>query len=92
MAEHGLQGGFGAAILEILEEEGLSNVEVKRIGLPDQFIEHGAVRLLRERFGFTTETLLRDVQFFVQGGLPAGGAGTVGVSKGGTAAARGLIR
>jgi 1-deoxy-D-xylulose-5-phosphate synthase len=69
--EHVLQGGFGSAVLEILEEEGLSGVEVKRIGLPDQFIEHGAVRSLRERFGFTTETLLRDVQLFVQGGLPA---------------------
>ena len=90
--EHVLQGGFGSAVLEILEEEGLSNVEVKRIGLPDQFIEHGAVRSLRERFGFTPETLLRDVHLFVQGGLPAGGAGTVGASKGGTAAARGLIR
>jgi 1-deoxy-D-xylulose-5-phosphate synthase len=69
--EHVLQGGFGSAILEILEEEGLAGVEVKRIGLPDQFIEHGAVRSLRERFGFTTESLLRDVQSFVQAGLSA---------------------
>ncbi|MBI3595840.1 MAG: 1-deoxy-D-xylulose-5-phosphate synthase [Nitrospirae bacterium] len=68
--EHVLQGGFGSAVLEVLEEDGLSGVEVKRIGLPDQFIEHGAVRSLRERFGFTTETLLRDVQSFVQAGLP----------------------
>ena len=68
--EHVLQGGFGSAVLETLEEEGLAGVEVKRIGLPDQFIEHGAVRSLRERFGFTTESLLRDVQSFVQAGLP----------------------
>jgi 1-deoxy-D-xylulose-5-phosphate synthase len=69
--EHVLQGGFGSAVLEVLEEEGLSGVEVKRIGLPDQFIEHGAVRSLRERFGFTAESLLRDVQLFVQAGLSA---------------------
>jgi len=67
--EHVLQGGFGSAVLEVLEEEGLSGVEVKRIGLPDHFIQHGAVRTLRERFGFTAETLLRDIQFFVQAGL-----------------------
>jgi 1-deoxy-D-xylulose-5-phosphate synthase len=68
--EHVLQGGFGSAVLEVLEEEGLFGVEVKRIGLPDLFIEHGSVRLLRERFGFTTETLLRDIQSFMQAGLP----------------------
>jgi 1-deoxy-D-xylulose-5-phosphate synthase len=76
--EHVLKGGFGSAVLEVLEEEGISGVEVKRIGLPDQFIEHGGVRILRERFGFTADTLLRDIQSFYQEGLPAG---TVGYSR-----------
>jgi len=83
--EHVLQGGFGSAVLEILEEEGLSNMEVKRIGLPDQFIEHGSVRSLRERFGFTTESLLRDIQTFVHAGLSAarlpGARGQSGLPK-----------
>ncbi|HEY5649428.1 MAG TPA: 1-deoxy-D-xylulose-5-phosphate synthase, partial [Nitrospiria bacterium] len=57
-----LAGGFGSAVLEVLEEEGLFNVEVKRIGLPDQFIEHGAVATLREGFGFNVETIVRDVR------------------------------
>jgi len=73
--EHVLQGGFGSAVLEVLEEEGITGVEVKRIGLPDQFIEHGGVRILRERFGFTDDTLLRDVQSFFHAGLPAGPVG-----------------
>jgi 1-deoxy-D-xylulose-5-phosphate synthase len=73
--EHVLKGGFGSAVLEVLEEEGVSGVEVKRIGLPDQFIEHGGVRILRERFGFTADTLLRDVESFFQAGLPAGPVG-----------------
>lgn len=64
--EHVLHGGFGSAVLEILEQEGVLGVEVKRIGLPDQFIGHGAVKLLRERYGFTTETLLREMQAFLQ--------------------------
>jgi len=59
----------------VLEEEGITGVEVKRIGLPDQFIEHGGVRILRERFGFTDDTLLRDVQSFFHAGLPAGPVG-----------------
>jgi 1-deoxy-D-xylulose-5-phosphate synthase len=67
--EHVLQGGFGTAVLEVLEEEGLAGVEVKRIGLPDQFIEHGGIGILRERYGFTPETLHRDIQSFVQAGF-----------------------
>jgi len=73
--EHVLQGGFGSAVLEVLEEEGLVGVEVKRIGLPDLFIEHGGVGILRERFGFTTETLYRDIQSFIQSGLSTEPAG-----------------
>jgi 1-deoxy-D-xylulose-5-phosphate synthase len=39
--ENVLAGGFGAAVLEILEREGLNHVRVSRMGLPDRFIEHG---------------------------------------------------
>lgn len=61
-----LAGGFGSAVLEVLEEEGLFNIEVKRIGLPDKFIEHGSVSILREDFGFNVETIVRDIRFFLK--------------------------
>lgn len=35
-------GGFGSAVLEWLEDHGL-HAEVTRLGLPDSFVEHGAV-------------------------------------------------
>jgi len=38
--EHALMGGFGSAVLECLAEAGLANVRVKRLGVPDRFIEH----------------------------------------------------
>ena len=41
--EHVLEGGFGSAVLELLSEEDIK-IKVKRIGLPDKFIEHGAHR------------------------------------------------
>ena len=37
-----LAGGFGSAVLEYLSNEGFSN-RVQRVGLPDEFIEHGSV-------------------------------------------------
>ncbi|KAA6459768.1 1-deoxy-D-xylulose-5-phosphate synthase [Acidobacteria bacterium AB60] len=47
-------GGFGSAVLEALEEMG-SSVPVVRIGWPDQFIEHGKVDALRQKYGLTVE-------------------------------------
>lgn len=35
-----LPGGFGAAVLELVQDRGIE-VKVKRLGLPDRFIEHG---------------------------------------------------
>jgi 1-deoxy-D-xylulose-5-phosphate synthase len=53
-------GGFGTAVIEALEEMGLS-VPVIRIGWPDQFIEHGKIDALRARYGLTAEAALAQV-------------------------------
>ena len=45
------QGGFGSAVLECLNEEGLSGVNVRRIGIADTFVEHGPQRVLRSKYG-----------------------------------------
>jgi 1-deoxy-D-xylulose-5-phosphate synthase len=49
--ENVIQGGFGSAVLELLEEKGLFSVRVKRIGIPDMFIEHGSQSILRAKYG-----------------------------------------
>jgi len=36
-----LSGGFGGAVLEAANEAGLDTRHVRRLGLPDRFIEHG---------------------------------------------------
>jgi 1-deoxy-D-xylulose-5-phosphate synthase len=45
--ENALAGGFGSAILELLEAEGITGIKVKRVGIPDYFIEHGSQSQLR---------------------------------------------
>ena len=46
--ENVLQGGFGAAVLEMLSDAGaLSGLTVNRLGLPDAFVEHGGQNALR---------------------------------------------
>jgi 1-deoxy-D-xylulose-5-phosphate synthase len=52
--DHVKMGGFGSAVLEALEDLGC-DAPVVRIGWPDQFIEHGKVDALRERYGITVD-------------------------------------
>ncbi|MCK8825440.1 1-deoxy-D-xylulose-5-phosphate synthase [Fuchsiella alkaliacetigena] len=49
--ENALQGGFGSAVLELLTEHSLNQVQIDRIGLPDKFIEHGKQEFLRSKYG-----------------------------------------
>jgi 1-deoxy-D-xylulose-5-phosphate synthase len=49
--ENVLQGGFGSAVLELFQERGLFSIQVKRLGVPDIFLEHGPQALLRGKYG-----------------------------------------
>jgi 1-deoxy-D-xylulose-5-phosphate synthase len=59
--DHVLKGGFGSAVLEALNELGIT-VPVVRIGWPDQFIEHGKVDGLREKYGISVKAALEQLQ------------------------------
>ena len=48
--ENILSGGFGAAVLEMLGQAADSDVRVKRIGIPDEFVTHGKQDLLRSLY------------------------------------------
>lgn len=50
--ENALAGGFGSAVLELLADRGaLSGLTVRRLGLPDHFVEHGTQKELRVSLG-----------------------------------------
>lgn len=53
--ENALQGGFGSAVLELLYDNGLQNVRVKRLGIPDHYIEQGSQAQLRKDVGIDAE-------------------------------------
>ena len=52
--DHVLHNGFGAAIIEHLNDAGI-NTPVERIGWPDEFVEHGKPDILRAKHGLTVE-------------------------------------
>ena len=49
-----LSGGFGSAIIEFMSDNGY-NAKIKRLGIPDYFIEHGTQEELYKECGFDIE-------------------------------------
>ena len=55
-----LAGGFGSAVLEWMSDNG-KTTSVRRVGLPDRFIEHGTVSELRHIAGTDIESIKRAI-------------------------------
>jgi 1-deoxy-D-xylulose-5-phosphate synthase len=64
--ENALQGGFGSAILEFLNEIDASHVRVRRIGIPDVFVEQGHQSELRRQYGLDDEGIYLAVHSFLK--------------------------
>lgn len=54
--DNAVAGGFGSSVLEMLADAGIA-VPVRRFGLPDEFVPHGPVDILRSDIGLTAEAL-----------------------------------
>ena len=52
------QGGFGSAVLEALNDTGLTGFQLERIGIPDTFVEHGPQNLLRSKYGIDAASVV----------------------------------
>lgn len=65
--ENVLQGGFGSAVMELLEERGVTGYSIKRIGVPDEFVEHGTQAELRRLLGLDVDGIERMVRGMVNG-------------------------
>jgi 1-deoxy-D-xylulose-5-phosphate synthase len=72
MAEEGIRiitieegvtmGGFGSSVLEFYAARDLHSVQVKPLGIPDYFVEHGSVKEQRQEVGLTAERLVTEVR------------------------------
>lgn len=69
-----LQGGFGSAVLELLQERGIL-VPVKRIGLPDRFIPHGDAAKQLASFGISPEGIAEAARAWLESKAGASSAG-----------------
>jgi 1-deoxy-D-xylulose-5-phosphate synthase len=63
--ENALQGGFGTAVLELLEQNNLSGVQVLRLGYPDSYIPQGEQHELRAMLGLDTKGITASISNFL---------------------------
>ena len=55
--ENALAGGFSSAVLEMLSDNNaMAGLHIRRVGLPDSFVEHGKQKQLREAVGTRQKT------------------------------------
>ncbi|MDT7922446.1 MAG: 1-deoxy-D-xylulose-5-phosphate synthase [Thermus sp.] len=59
--DHQKMGGFGSAVLEALNEMGL-RPEVRVLGLPDRFLEHGPIPSLHRQAGIDPEGIRKALE------------------------------
>jgi len=70
--EHALAGGFGSALLELAADRGLRNVEIRRLGVPDRFIDHASRARQLESVGLTPENIASVVRAWTGAARAAG--------------------
>ena len=54
-----LDGGFGSSVLEMLADNGKLNCRIKRIGIMDKFVEHGAAEILRKEYHIDSSAIVK---------------------------------
>jgi 1-deoxy-D-xylulose-5-phosphate synthase len=56
------QGGLGGAVLELFSDLDVRDVRIKRLGLPDRFVEHGPTAILREKYGLDKSGIMNEAR------------------------------
>jgi 1-deoxy-D-xylulose-5-phosphate synthase len=65
MEEAALQGGFGSAVLEFYADREIYGIQVKSLGIPDYFVEHGSVKEQRAEVELTVDNLVQKVKLMM---------------------------
>ena len=58
-----LAGGFGSAVMELLEANGLQDqIKIVRMGVPDRIVTHGDAKLLLAKYGLNADGIYEKVK------------------------------
>jgi 1-deoxy-D-xylulose-5-phosphate synthase len=68
--DHALDAGFGSAVLEAASDHGLDANRIRRLGIPDRFIDHGSRNALMEALGLCPKGIAHSVTGWLKGTHP----------------------
>ncbi|GJM68036.1 hypothetical protein HMSSN036_02520 [Paenibacillus macerans] len=57
-------GSLGSAVLEFYAEHGITGLDIRLMGVPDRFIEHGSIKEQLEEVGLTAEGVVMELKKF----------------------------
>ncbi|AWB45090.1 1-deoxy-D-xylulose-5-phosphate synthase [Paenibacillus sp. CAA11] len=55
-------GSLGSAVLEFYAQHGITGLNIRLMGIPDRFIEHGSIKEQRQEVGLTAESVAAEIQ------------------------------
>ena len=61
-----IMGGFGSAVLEAIAAAGIKDVQIRNLGIPDEFVEHGDVQHLYALCQCDADAVVRTAQAMLQ--------------------------
>ena len=64
MEENVFRGGFGEAVNDFYQNQGAS-VKVLNIAIPDRYIEHGSIDILKKEAGIDAESVVKAIEELV---------------------------
>ncbi len=59
--ENTLSGGFGSSVVSLLQKSAISDIQVRSIGIPDEFVEQGTQAMLRSKYSLDANGIVREV-------------------------------
>ncbi len=63
--EQVLAGGFSSALLELMADKEVSNKEIKRLGVGDEFVPHGSMEQMKAEYELDARGILKNaLEFF----------------------------
>jgi len=65
--ENTLNGGFGSSVIKLLQDAEVSDVRVKSLGIPDEFVEQGTQAILRAKYGLDAAGIARETLTLLSG-------------------------
>jgi len=64
--ENVLAGGFGSAVLEILNRKSIHAIKITCLGIDDCFVEHGPQEFLRKKYGIDSSGIIQAIKALLQ--------------------------